>query len=239
MRDPRDVLRGRIDQRINRKAYDAQVAARIQLDKGVKSAVDKGKGVAPKKKAKKKMGWWPFGSKEEQAAAGGSACHACAQQTDPSWGVCPYCGADLAGGAPEAAPVGQAPVPNAGPMVPVAAPGVPNKTVAIDLDAMAGPQRSVVGWLVAMSGVQKGMDFRVYEGANSIGAAADCEIVITDEYLSALHASIRYEDGRYELRDNDSTNGSFVNEKKISREELIDNDTVRLGRTEFRFKSLY
>ena len=78
-----------------------------------------------------------------------------------------------------------------------------------------------------------------FEGVNHIGAGADNDIVITDEYLSSRHAAIRYEDGRYEFKDNDSTNGSFLNEKRVTKDELIDNDTIRLGRTELRFKALY
>ena len=36
--------------------------------------------------------------------------------------------------------------------------------------------------------------------------------------------------------DLDSKNGTFVNQKKASKEDMIDNDTLRLGKTEFKFK---
>ena len=38
--------------------------------------------------------------------------------------------------------------------------------------------------------------------------------------------------------DLDSTNGTYVNERRVSREDLIDNDKIRFGRTELKFKSL-
>ena len=237
-RDPRDVLKGRVDGKINQKVFSAKRNAMGAAQKAASGAADKAKGggaetpAAPAKK-KKKMGWF---RRKEAGAEGTPTCGGCQAEVDLSWAACPYCGAEIGGAAAEApAPVSAGPAPAAPQMPMVAA----NKTQAIDIEALKGPTRSVVGWIVVMQGSQKGHDFRLFEGVNNIGAAADNDIVITDEYLSAKHASIRFEDGRYELRDNDSTNGSFVNEKKIDREELIDNDSVRFGRTDFRFKALY
>ncbi len=238
-RDPRDVLKGRIDAKVNEKVFKAKRDAMGAAQGAASGAANKAKGgggdapaAAPVKK-KKKMGWF---RKKDAAGEGAPTCVGCQAEIDPSWHACPYCGAE-AGGAPVDAPGAAAAVPMpAAPHMPMIA---VNKTQAIDIEALKGQMRSVVGWIVVMQGSQKGTDFRLFEGANSIGAAADNDIVITDEYLSSKHASIRFEDGHYELRDNDSTNGSFVNEEKIDREELIDNDSVRFGRTEFRFKALY
>ena len=76
-------------------------------------------------------------------------------------------------------------------------------------------------------------------GRNVMGTAADCDIVLTDPYLSSKHAVIRHENGEFMLIDLDSTNGTYWNEDKISKQELIDNDKARLGRTELKFKSLF
>jgi predicted component of type VI protein secretion system len=99
--------------------------------------------------------------------------------------------------------------------------------------------KPVVGWLVAVNGSLKGHDFRLRDGKNMIGTAADSDVVLTDQYMSARHAVIRHEDGVFMIVDLDSTNGTYVNDSRISKEELIDNDRVRLGRTELRFKALY
>jgi len=72
-----------------------------------------------------------------------------------------------------------------------------------------------------------------------LGTAADSEIVLTDAYMSARHAVIRHEDGNFMLVDLDSTNGTFVNDARVSKEELIDNDRIRVGKTDLKFKSLY
>ena len=101
-----------------------------------------------------------------------------------------------------------------------------------------GP-KECVGWIVVLNGGLKGQDFRLVPGKNVIGTAADCDVVLTDQYLSGRHAVIRYEEGRFTLVDLDSTNGTFVNDERISKEELIDNDRLRLARSEVKFKALY
>lgn len=115
----------------------------------------------------------------------------------------------------------------------------PMKTVALSLDSINQQSREVVGWVVIMSGEQKGKDFRLFPGRNVVGTSADCDIVLTDAYLSSKHCAVRYEDEQYSMVDLDSTNGTYVNGKKTSKIELIDNDIIRLGKTELKFKALY
>jgi pSer/pThr/pTyr-binding forkhead associated (FHA) protein len=50
---------------------------------------------------------------------------------------------------------------------------------------------------------------------------------------------IRFEENEYTLVDLDSTNGTYLNQEKVVKSPLVDNDTIRIGRTEMRFKSLY
>lgn len=115
----------------------------------------------------------------------------------------------------------------------------PEHTVAIDLSAIAAQTfQPCVGWVVVLNGELRGRDFRLVDGKNTIGTAADCDVVLTDPYLSSHHAVLRHENGEFTLVDLDSTNGCHVNERKISREDLIDNDKIRFGRTELKFKSL-
>ncbi len=99
--------------------------------------------------------------------------------------------------------------------------------------------KECVGWVVALNGPLKGLDFRLVTGKNVIGTAADTDIVLTDQYMSSRHAVIRHEEGNFVIVDLDSTNGTFVNDERKAKEELIDNDRIRIGRTEMKFKSLY
>ena len=170
-------------------------------------------------------------NKRQQALA--ISCMNCGSALQPDWDMCPFCGT----------PVGQVGGPGAPqPMMPGAPQPVDTgeKTVALNLDQLnVGQQKTVVGWIVAQNGNHRGEDFRIYDGKNILGTAADCDIVITDPFLSARHCTIRHENGNFQVTDLDSRNGTFVNQKRCSKADLIDNDTIRLGRTEFKFKSLF
>jgi hypothetical protein len=98
----------------------------------------------------------------------------------------------------------------------------------------------VVGWLVVMNGAQKGDDFRLHEGRNSLGTASDAEVALRDPAVSQKHASISYKEGEFTLTDLDSTNGTFVNDgaEGVARVQLRDNDTIRVGETTLKFKCL-
>ena len=115
----------------------------------------------------------------------------------------------------------------------------PDKTVAIDLNQInLGTFKPCVGWVVVLNGELRGRDFRLVDGKNTLGTAADCDVVLTDPYLSSKHAVIRHENGTFTLVDLDSTNGTYLNERRCTKDDMIDNDKVRLGRTELKFKSL-
>ncbi|HYL77930.1 MAG TPA: FHA domain-containing protein [Bryobacteraceae bacterium] len=155
-------------------------------------------------------------------------------QMEDSWEVCPYCqrtGFQGAGGASGAGAKTRLEGPGQ-----ESAGGAGRKTVLLT-DRHKPP---VVGWLVAMSGEQKGEDFRIRDGQNTIGSAPDCEIVLRDTAVTGKHASLRYKDHKFYLTDLDSTNGTFLNDgtESIAREELKDNDTVRIGDVSLKFKCL-
>ena len=155
----------------------------------------------------------------------------------PSWDQCPYClemqqammgGGGGGGGMPMAPAMGQG-------------------TAMVNIGDLGGggqekgrgstdKSREVCGWLVALNGQHKGEDFRLRVGKNVIGTAADCDVVLSDKKLSRKHATIRYEGGEFQIADLDSSNGCFVNDEKIQKHDLIDNDIIKLGDIEFEFK---
>jgi hypothetical protein len=162
-------------------------------------------------------------------------------QMEDSWEICPYC--QRTGFAGLTNPSAQAktrlegmPDPAAPPPPPPGPVLGPRKTVILTEQKKA----PVVGWFVAMNGDQKGEDFRIRDGQNILGSGADADIVIRDGTVSSRHASLRYKDQRFYFTDLDSSNGSYLNEstEPLAREELHDNDTVRLGAIIMKFKCL-
>lgn len=168
---------------------------------------------------------------------------------DASWDRCPYCPDPAQMRAPiPPTRIGAAPPPapaSAG--SPGAAAGQPpadkrsHKKTQIVAEVKRTP---VVGWLVALTGNHKGEDFRIREGRNAIGSDPGNEIVLTDGTVSSKHAHINYiEKGdvrQFILVDMDSTNGTFLNDSSdpLSKEELVDGDTIAFGQVKTKFKCL-
>ena len=57
-----------------------------------------------------------------------------------------------------------------------------------------------------------------------------------DRTMSRFHCEIVVEEGRALIRDLGSTNGTRVNERRVSRHGLQDGDVIRVGDTSLRFK---
>jgi len=147
-------------------------------------------------------------------------------QMEDNWEVCPYCQR-----------AGFQPVSTRQESEGQRGAGSQGRKAVMVVEKNKGP---VVGWFVVLSGPQKGEDFRVREGPNIIGSAADADIVLDDSAISGKHASLRYKDQKFTITDLDSTNGTFLNDRTdpIAREELKDNDIVRVGEVMLKFKSL-
>jgi len=95
----------------------------------------------------------------------------------------------------------------------------------------------VTAWFVMRSGPRAGKQFGLSTGRNIIGRdASRCDLILDDASVSAQHAQVRYERGQFVIYDLASTNGTFVNNRRIQRQPLMDNDVVRLGNTTLVFK---
>jgi hypothetical protein len=78
--------------------------------------------------------------------------------------------------------------------------------------------------------------FRLRESMQ-IGRAEKCEINPRDDYLSQFHARIFPRDGAWFVEDMGSTNGTFLNDHKVTGPlEIHSGDDVRLGRTVLQFR---
>ncbi len=69
-----------------------------------------------------------------------------------------------------------------------------------------------------------------------IGRSPACNIVLEDEGVSRQHLKIMNKNKQFFIVDLQSTNGTFVNNKRVLKSEKLENgDKIRLGRTIFKF----
>lgn len=206
-----------------------------QVQQGVGAVQEK---VAVAKPQGKKMSWFPWSKK---------TCIGCQKKLHRSWDQCPYCGISQSGGAPQP---GMMPQPGAAPgmmpqpgMAPMPAMGGAQRTIAMDVGAInapllsAGDRSENVAWLVPLEGAQTG-ELLQLRGRAKIGTAPGCDFVMVDASISGQHAEISLDaQNRFRVTDLGSTNGTWVNDKRVASSELVDGDNIRLGRTTFRFKT--
>jgi hypothetical protein len=136
----------------------------------------------------------------------------------------------------------EAPAPMPMPMPMMAAPEAPKpmgpaKTVMI---GAGGDQDGfpIVGWIVALNGQDAYRTQRLKPGLTKIGTAPPADIVVNDGFMSTEHCQIACSPAGFTLIDNGATNGCYVNDRKVQKHELVDNDTITLGKTNFKFKSI-
>ena len=110
------------------------------------------------------------------------------------------------------------------------------KTVMLVPGSTVGAAQQLLGWLVPLKGPHKG-ELHTLKPMTVIGKDPTCDVVFNDSFMSGRHATIRQQVGKFVLEDH-STNGTFVNDKKIKTHELIDSDFVKFGQTLVKFKSL-
>jgi hypothetical protein len=59
---------------------------------------------------------------------------------------------------------------------------------------------------------------------------SQAEIAIPELIVSKLHCTIFFQDDDVYIKDNSSTNGTYVNNQKISEQRLVDKDSISLGK---------
>jgi len=99
-------------------------------------------------------------------------------------------------------------------------------------------RKKLVGFLVTYSHSQNGDFFPLYEGKNFVGTSSSLNISIqNDSKISDKHLSILYRtvDRKFKFKDEQSTNGTFINEELMDEGELRNHDIIRIGVTKLIF----
>jgi len=82
-----------------------------------------------------------------------------------------------------------------------------------------------------VEGPLKGQSYELGEEL-TVGRAEKCHIVVDDTYVSQVHARIYANGETYVVEDLGSTNGTYLNRRRItSPEELSRGDRVKIGKT--------
>lgn len=120
-----------------------------------------------------------------------------------------------------------------------------DRTVVADGESSVG-EVGLIAWLVITQTVttRRGQMFPLGKLRNDIGRGADVSILLDDNKIGRNHSTVKYEKDstgspQFVLYDLASTNGTFVNGKKIvSPTPLQDGDRIQVGDTELVFKKV-
>lgn len=85
-------------------------------------------------------------------------------------------------------------------------------------------------YLVVLTGKSAGRSFRLEGNSCTVGRGAEADFLLDDDGISRLHARVLLgADGRIKVKDLKSTNGTFVNDRRVEVHNLEDGDNIRLG----------
>jgi pSer/pThr/pTyr-binding forkhead associated (FHA) protein len=103
-------------------------------------------------------------------------------------------------------------------------------------DRTPDPQSSSIARLYPVDGRSGLRSFELLPNM-TIGRSRECDIFLEDLAVSRLHATLReLSNGTYELIDNRSATGTFVNGRSVARQELHEGDVIQIGSNKFTFR---
>jgi pSer/pThr/pTyr-binding forkhead associated (FHA) protein len=90
-------------------------------------------------------------------------------------------------------------------------------------------------WILESTDPQVPLVFRLLPGSlKTMGRAARADFIVDVALVSRLHCRFVLDEGdRLDVEDLGSTNGTWVNGRKVEKAPLIEGDKVKIGRVEF------
>ncbi len=88
-------------------------------------------------------------------------------------------------------------------------------------------------WILQSTEPEPEWTFRMAPGSiRTMGRAPRADFIVDAALVSRLHCRLTATGDKLEVVDLSSTNGTFVNDKRIERAEVADGDRLRIGRVE-------
>jgi hypothetical protein len=114
----------------------------------------------------------------------------------------------------------------------------------LDVEAVRGPSlkpasSKVRGYLYVLKGAEVAQEyFPILDKNMEIGRDEQCDISLDDTSVSRLHAMIFVRAEAVEIVDQASTNGTYINGKKITGIALLnENDQIQIGNSTFQYRT--
>lgn len=108
-------------------------------------------------------------------------------------------------------------------------------TVIHKVEDTGGQRRKKDACIVVIYGAELGRKYSIEGREMTIGRATTNDICVSQDSVSRTHATIVVDDVGVKIRDNVSTNGTYVNDHKIHEVYLKDGDLIKVGRSIFKF----
>ncbi len=86
-----------------------------------------------------------------------------------------------------------------------------------------------LAWLILNQGDPEELSFELEKFETVLGRGSDCDIQVDDPLVSRRHATIRFREGRFEITDLNSSNGTYLNGNLVRSTRIHDGDLLRIG----------
>ena len=154
-------------------------------------------------------------------------CPQCGRLIDKNALVCPYCGYSFV-------PIPEKPIPESEPEPTIMAEDTEEEKTRVVHKGGSG-----FAWLTVVEGQDKGKTFELYgKDVFSIGRSAVNDVLLEDSSVSRKHAKISKKGKKYFIHDLASSNGTFVNDKRVDIAEIKDGDMIYIGDVTLIFKTV-
>lgn len=121
-------------------------------------------------------------------------------------------------------------------------PSQPASDDAFGPTLVIGAEPASFAWLVMLHGPRRGRLYPLKAEGVDLGRVPPNDIIVDDDAVSRFHARFLgervFDRLLFYVHDLASANGTFVNDERVAKQLLRDEDRVRVGQTTFVFKQL-